>query len=73
MWRRSAITSGLLRPEAARACVETRELADRKLQVIESKLTDLDAMRKALDALVRQCDAPNRKSRCPIIQTLTAH
>lgn len=65
-------TGGLLRLEEARVCADTRELADRKLRVIESKLTDLNAMRKALDALVRQCDAPNRKSRCPIIQALTA-
>jgi MerR family mercuric resistance operon transcriptional regulator len=62
---------GLLRLEEAHACAETRELADRKLQVIESKLADLKAMRKALAMLVRQCDAPDSKSCCPIIHALT--
>ena len=64
--------AGLLRLEEARACAETRELADRKLQVIDSKLADLKAMRKALAKLVRQCDAPDSKSCCPIIHALAA-
>ncbi len=64
--------AGLLRLEEACACAETRELADRKLQVIDSKLADLNAMRKALAKLVRQCDAPDSKRRCPIIHALTA-
>ena len=63
--------AGLLRLEEARACAETRELADRKLQVIDTKLADLKAMRKALAKLVRQCDAPGGKSCCPIIQALS--
>lgn len=64
--------AGLLRLEEARACAETRELADRKLQVIDSKLADLKAMRKALAKLVRGCDAPDSKSCCPIIHALAA-
>ncbi|MBN9205923.1 Hg(II)-responsive transcriptional regulator [Methylibium petroleiphilum] len=64
--------AGLLRLEEARACAETRELADRKLQVIDSKLADLKAMRKALAKLVHQCDAPDSKSCCPIIHALAA-
>jgi MerR family mercuric resistance operon transcriptional regulator len=39
--------AGLLRLEEARACAETRNLAQRKLQVIEGKLVDLEAMRNA--------------------------
>ena len=64
--------AGLLRLEEARACAETRELADRKLQVIDSKLADLKAMRKALAQLVRQCDAPGGTNCCPIIHALSA-
>ena len=64
--------TGLLRLEEAQACAETRELAVRKLQLIESKLADLTAMREALDTLARQCDSPARKSGCPIIQALAA-
>ncbi len=64
--------AGLLRLEEARACAETRDLAQRKLQIIEGKLADLEAMRNALAGLVRQCDAPDSESWCPIIHALTA-
>jgi MerR family mercuric resistance operon transcriptional regulator len=63
--------AGLLRLEQAQACAETRELASRKLQIIESKLADLSAMRKALAKLMRQCDARVASSGCPIIHALT--
>ena len=56
--------------DAARACVDTRELAARKLQLIESKLADLTAMRKALTSLMRQCDSVGSAGACPIIHAL---
>jgi MerR family mercuric resistance operon transcriptional regulator len=62
----------LLDLDEACACAETRELATHKLQVIEEKLADLKAMRKALTALLRQCDAGATKGNCPIIHTLAA-
>jgi MerR family mercuric resistance operon transcriptional regulator len=62
----------LLALDEARACADTRELAAHKLQVIESKLADLKAMRKALSALLRQCDAGATKGTCPIIHALAA-
>ncbi len=62
----------LLELEEAHACAETRDLAAHKLQVIESKLTDLKAMRKALSALLRQCDTGATKGGCPIIHALAA-
>jgi len=62
--------AGLLQLEEANACAETRELAGRKLQIIESKLADLTAMRKALAKLVRQCDSPGGNLGCPIIHAL---
>ena len=64
--------SGLLRLEEAHACEETRELAGRKLQIIESKLADLTAMSTALAKLMRQCDSPDSKTGCPIIHALAA-
>jgi MerR family transcriptional regulator, mercuric resistance operon regulatory protein len=64
--------SELLRLEEARACAETRDLAAHKLQLIESKLADLNAMRKALAKLMRQCDSPHVTSGCPIIHALAA-
>ena len=62
----------LLAVDEAHACAETRELASQKLEVIESKLTDLNAVRKALIALLRQCDTGAAKGACPIIDALAA-
>jgi MerR family mercuric resistance operon transcriptional regulator len=64
--------ASLLELDQARACAETRELAAHKLQVIAEKLADLKAMRKALTALVRECDTGPSKGGCPIIQALAA-
>lgn len=62
----------LLQLDEARACSETRELAARKLEIIAEKLADLRAMRKALTALLRQCDTGSVGSGCPIIHALAA-
>ena len=61
---------GLLKLDEAHACAETRELASHKLQTIETNLADLVAMRKALTALLCQCDAGAMKGNCPIIHAL---
>lgn len=62
--------AGLLRLDAASACLETRELAAHKLALIEQKLVELAAMGKGLAALVSEC-GKSGKRRCPIIQMLT--
>ena len=62
----------LLELDEAHACAETRELASHKLQVIENKLADLKAMRKALMALLDQCDTGAAQGSCPIIHALAA-
>jgi MerR family mercuric resistance operon transcriptional regulator len=62
--------TGLLKLDAASACAETRELAAHKLRLIEQKLHDLAAMRKALAALVAKCDTGDSCA-CPIIQVLS--
>lgn len=64
--------SSLLELDEACACAETRDLAAYKLQVIEEKLADLKEMRKALTALMCQCDAGTTKGNCPIIHALAA-
>lgn len=61
--------TGLLKLDEACACAETRELAARKLAMIEEKLNDLTAMRKSLSGLMRACDTGNGKA-CPIIHVL---
>jgi MerR family mercuric resistance operon transcriptional regulator len=62
----------LLALDKARACVKTRDLAAHKLQIIEDKLADLKAMRKALTALMGQCDGDATRGVCPIIHALAA-
>ncbi len=62
----------LLELDEAHACAETRELAAHKLEVIENKLADLKAMRKALMALLHQCDTGAAQGSCPIINALAA-
>ena len=62
----------LLELNEAHACAETRELAAQKLEVIEGKLADLKAMRKALTSLLRECDTRSAKGACPIIHALAA-
>lgn len=51
-------------------CRETRELAQRKLALVEEKITDLAAMRKALAGLIRACAGRGRRRGCPIIKAL---
>lgn len=63
---------GLLDLDEACACTETRELAAHKLQIIEEKLADLRAMRKALTALLHQCDTGATEGNCPILHALAA-
>ena len=60
----------LLRLEEAYACAETRALAAHKMRLIDQKLMGLAAMRKALAALVQQCDRKRPTKGCPIIEVL---
>ena len=62
----------LLELDEVHTCADTRALAANKLQVIEGKLADLKAMRKALTTLLRQCDSGSTDGRCPIIHALAA-
>ncbi len=60
----------LLRLDAAHACAETRDLAARKVHIIEQKLADLAVMHKALAKLMRQCASLDGTGICPIIDAL---
>lgn len=60
----------LLKLEGSRTCADTRDLAARKLSMVESKLSDLLAMKKALVGMIGRCDVGNRTRGCPIIQAL---
>ena len=62
--------AGLLELDAARACAPTRDLAERKMHLIDTKLADLGAMRQSLAQLMRACDSTGGAGACPIIHAL---
>jgi MerR family transcriptional regulator, mercuric resistance operon regulatory protein len=51
-------------------CGEARELAAKKLALIEDRIADLQAMRKTLKELIQECNTGGRPNRCPIIASL---
>jgi MerR family mercuric resistance operon transcriptional regulator len=51
-------------------CREARSLAAHKLDLVESRITDLRALRKRLRELVAACDA-GAAGACPILDTLS--
>ncbi len=55
-----------------RHCTETRELAERKLAIVEEKLADLNAMHDALTELISACRRGGRGCGCPLIDALAA-
>lgn len=59
----------LLLLNEARSCKTTRTLGAHKLELIDGKMADLGAVRKALGKLVQQCDAGDG-AKCPIIDAL---
>lgn len=50
-------------------CRGARALAAKKLDLVESRIRDLERMRQALGVLIQQCDAGGTRS-CPIIENL---
>ena len=53
-----------------RHCAETRVLAETRLAVVEEKIADLAAIRKALKGLVAKCTKGSRGCGCPVIDAL---
>jgi len=53
----------------AGACAETRLLAEARLADIETRLRDLQAMRRTLARLIQSCRA-GREAACPIVESL---
>lgn len=54
---------------SAGECGQTRALAERKRNDIATRIQDLRAMQRALEQLIRTCNAAP-KGQCPIIQAL---
>lgn len=62
--------ANLLTLEGSRACASTRDLAAKKLAMVEEKISDLLAMKTALATMVSRCDSEHTGVDCPIIQAL---
>lgn len=60
----------LLDLDEAHTCTGTRELAVRKMSLIERKISDLSIMQQALSGLVQQCDVGGGGATCPIIDMM---
>ncbi|HMG03092.1 MAG TPA: Hg(II)-responsive transcriptional regulator [Edaphobacter sp.] len=61
---------GLLALGERQACMETREIAAHKLELIEQKIAGLAKIKKSLSTLVRACDVSSDGAPCPIIHLL---
>ncbi|TFW13399.1 Hg(II)-responsive transcriptional regulator [Massilia arenosa] len=62
--------ASLLKLEGSQTCAATRDLAARKLAMVEAKLKDLLAIKTALAMMVSHCDSEHPSVGCPIIQAL---
>ncbi|MGZ8935758.1 MAG: MerR family transcriptional regulator [Methylobacter sp.] len=52
------------------SCLETKELAAHKLEIIKSKLQDLQSMASTLEKLIQSCEANPDHQGCPIITAI---
>ncbi len=51
-------------------CAETQTLAEKKLEMVEQKLADLQAIESALTKLISSCRRGKKGCGCPIIDSL---
>lgn len=56
--------------DSSSRCEHVRELATRKVAEIESKLASLQAMRRTLKKVLRECAAQQSKADCPLLHGL---
>ena len=60
----------LLALEDGQSCRKTHDLAVQKLAVVETRVADLNRMRRMLKRLIAECEAGSGRVGCPIISTL---
>ncbi|SJM94961.1 MerR family transcriptional regulator [Crenothrix polyspora] len=53
------------------SCLETKALAIHKLDIIKSKLHDLQAIANTLEQLIQSCEANSAHHGCPIITAIS--
>lgn len=61
---------GLMALEEPGSCRRTQDLAARKLEAVETRMADLNRIRRALKKLLAACETGKGKIACPIIATL---
>lgn len=61
----------LLELSVGEHCAETRTLAERKVQIVKKKISDLRKIQAALDKLINECATDSKGRGCPIIETLS--
>lgn len=61
---------GLLALDEQKGCIETREIAVHKLELIAENIVDLSKMKESLARLMSSCDAAGAGAPCPIIHLL---
>lgn len=62
----------LLQLEDGTHCDDARTLAEHKLEDVRKRLSDLQRMEGALDALISRCCAAKGRVSCPLIESLRA-
>jgi len=60
----------LLALEDGQSCKKTRDLAVKKLAIVETRVADLNRMRRMLKTLIAECETVSGRIGCPIISTL---
>jgi len=60
----------LLRDDSGGACSDVRAAAMAKLDTVANKIRDLKRIKKALNTLVKSCDAQGSTRECPILESL---
>lgn len=61
----------LLELSVGEHCAETRTLAERKVQIVKKKISDLRKIQAALDKLINECGTGRKGRGCPIIESLS--
>jgi MerR family mercuric resistance operon transcriptional regulator/MerR family gold-responsive transcriptional activator of gol and ges genes len=59
-----------LRVSSRARCGDIHRKAEEKLQCVEAKIQDLQALAQALESLIRTCRAGQPTDRCPILKRL---
>ncbi len=53
-------------------CLETRDLADQKLDLVQSKIKDLQSIEHNLRDLIQYCDTRREDEACPIYYSISS-